>query len=358
MPWRACLRRAASIRPRSGRRVAAVAPAQEFGTVELRGGDARVVIVPALGGKISELWFGERQWLWKNPQLPFRMPEAGASYGLTADSGGCDECFPTAGACTLPSLVRGAGGRALPDHGELWSQQPELTITTEAQGHRAHLVWTGECLPYRFERSVLVTHAGTVRCEYAATNLGTLRIPFVWSAHPLLPLTKATRVVLPPGARVRVWTEHGVDLGGVAAEHRWPRLRSGGQMLDVSVPGSTRKKSYACKLFVDLPPGDQAVSVVEGDTMLTARFDAAQVPHVGLWINHGGWNPLPKTSWLPWRKPASYHNLALEPAIGAPDTLSDALGAWGSASWLEAGETRLWTITWSGGATPLPVPAR
>ena len=73
-------------------------------------------------------------------------------------------------------------------------------------------------------------------------------------------------------------------------------------------------------------------------------------------INHGGWNPLPRTSWLPWRKPAAYRNLGFEPAIGAPDTLTDALGAWERAHWLEAGESRLWTITWSGGTVPPPVP--
>ena len=331
---------------------------ETFGTVELRGGDARVVIIPALGGKISQLWFGERQWLWRNPQLPYRAPEAGASYVLTADSGGYDECFPTAGACTLPSLVRGAGGRELPDHGELWSQHPELTLTTGEAGHRAHLVWTGERLPYRFERAVVVTPAGDVRCEYAATNLGALRIPFIWSAHPLLPLTSATRVVLPEGARLRVWAQHGVDLGGAGAEHRWPRLRSGGQLMDLSVPAGARKRPYACKLFVDLPPGRQTAHVVEGDAMLTVRFDSAQVPQLGLWINHGGWNPLPKTSWLPWRKPAPYRNLGFEPAIGAPDTLTDALGAWERAHWLEAGESRRWTITWSGGAVPPPVPDR
>lgn len=338
--------------------MAAAAPPQSFGTVELRGGDARVVIVPALGGKISELWFDDRQWLWKNPQLPYQVPDAGASYVLTADSGGYDECFPTAGLCTLPSLVRGAGGRELPDHGELWSQHPALTLTTDDAGHRARLVWDGERLPYRFERTVVATPEGAVRCEYAATNVGALRIPFVWSAQPMLPLTTATRVELPEGARVRVWAEHGVALGGAAAEHRWPRLRSGGQLLDLSAPACARKKPYACKLFVDLPAGNHAVRVVEGDAILTARFDAAQVPQLALWINDGGWNPLPRTSWLPWRTPAPYHNLAFGPAIGAPDSLSDALGAWQGAHWLEPGETRLWTITWTGSTAPPPEPAR
>lgn len=338
--------------------MADAAPSPSFGTVELQGGDARVVLIPALGGKIAELWLGARQWLWKNPQLPFRLPDAKASYVLSADSGGWDECFPTVGACTLPSLVRGAGGRELPDHGDLWSQQPALTLTTGDDGHRAHLIWTGECLPYRFERTVLVTPRGTVRCDYAATNRGEMRMPFLWSAHPLLPLTGATRLVLPDGARVRVWAELGVDLGGVGAEHRWPRLRSGGQLLDVSAPAGARKQPYACKLFVDLPRGAQSLSVIEGGAMLTATFDAADVTHLGLWINHGGWNPLPRTSVLPWRKPAPYHNLGFEPAIGAPDTLSDALGAWESAQWLEPGETRRWSVSWSGGVAPPAEPAR
>lgn len=334
--------------------MATSSPPPSFGSVELRGGNARVVLIPALGGKIAELWFGDRQWLWRNAQLPFRLPVAGASYVLTADSGGFDECFPTVGACTLPSLVRGAGGRELPDHGELWAQQPAIQLTTAEDGHRAHFVWQGERLPYRFERSLVVTPDGDVRCEYAVTNLGEQKFPFIWSAHPLLPLGRDTRVELPEAARVRIWTQHGIDLGGPGAEHRWPRLRSGGQLLDLSSPGRAWRRPFACKLFVDLPSGMQSVRVREGQDMLEARFDSAEVPHLGLWVNRGGWNPLPRTSWLPWRKPEPYENLAFEPAIGAPDTLSDALGAWDGARWMDAGETRRWTVTWSGGTAPPP----
>ncbi|MHB8838542.1 MAG: aldose epimerase family protein [Gemmatimonadaceae bacterium] len=327
-----------------------------FGSVELRGGHARAVLVPALGGKISELWFGDRQWLWRNAQLPFRSPVAGAAYALTADNGGFDECFPTTQSCTLPSLVRGAGGRELPDHGELWSQQPSLTLTTGADGHRAHVAWIGERLPYRFERTLVVTPMGEVRCEYAATNLGELRIPFLWAAHPLLPLGRDTQLKLPDGARVRIWTEHGIDLGGAGAEHRWPRLRSGGQLLDLSAPGRAWKQPFACMLYLDLPPGEQALHVVTGGEQLTAAFHADEVPTLGLWINCGGWNPLPRTSWLPWRKPAPYFNLGFEPAIGAPGALSEALGAWDGAHWIEPGATRRWTVTWTAGLTHYEIP--
>ncbi|MBI2408364.1 MAG: hypothetical protein HYV19_08715 [Gemmatimonadetes bacterium] len=319
-----------------------------FGSVELRGGNARVVIIPSLGGKISELWFGERQWLWRNAQLPYRTPVAGASYVLTADSGGLDECFPTVGACTLPSLVRGAGGRELADHGELWAQQPALALTTNDDGHRAHLAWRGDQLPYTFERTLLVTPCGEVRCEYAATNIGELKLPFVWASHALVPLSRGTRVLLPDGARTRVAAQHGVDLGNPGAEHRWPRVRSGGQILDFSSPGRAWKRPFACMLYVDLPADGQHVSVAEGTDLLTASFSSAEVPHLGLWVNHGGWNPLPRTSWLPWRKPTPYFNLGFEPAIGAPGTLSEALGAWEGAQWIEPGATRRWMVTWTG----------
>ena len=154
MPWRGCSRRAASTPARLAKGVDAGA---SFGTVELRGGDARVVLIPALGGKIAELWFGERQWLWKNPQLAYRAPVPGASYVLTADTGGFDECFPTVAPCILPSLTKGFGGRELPDHGELWSQAPTLELTTAESGHRAQLRWQGAVLPYVFERTLVVT---------------------------------------------------------------------------------------------------------------------------------------------------------------------------------------------------------
>jgi hypothetical protein len=40
-------------------------------------------------------------------------------------------------------------------------------------------------------------------------------------------------------------------------------------------------------------------------------------------------------------------NLSIGPSSGAPDSLTEALGPWKSASWLEPGETKEWTVTWS-----------
>lgn len=308
----------------------------DFGFVELRGGDTRVVIVPSLGGKIAEMELGGRQWLWKSDVIPYARGIDGMSYVETADSGGYDECFPTVGSCRIPGWVRAFGGVELPDHGELWAQEPELEIHTGVEGQSAVLTWRGSRLPYRFQRSVRVAPTGEVRLDYAAVNDGHERLPFVWSSHPLFPMTPETRIVLPEGARLRVFARHEIEMGEVRSEHRWPYVRGGGKVHDFVSPYAVAKR-YACKLFLDMTEGHAAIR--EGDLELTVRFDTREVPHFGLWLNKRGWTP--------FRREEPYLNLAFEPCIGAPDTLADALGDWKSASWLEPGAERRWSLEWT-----------
>ena len=315
-----------------------------FGFAELHGGGSRVAIIPALGGKISAMELAGRQWLWTSDVIPYAEPSDGASYVETADSGGFDECFPTVGACTVPGGVAQYAGLSLPDHGELWAQRPEFKVETLADAQQATCVWRGRRMPYRFTRVVRVDGTGSVTMQYEATNEGTVRLPFLWSSHPLLPLTPETRVVLPDGARVRVYAQHNIDLGGSLAEHRWPRLTVAKQkIVDFSRPDSVARR-YACKLFLDMPVGWAAVEEANG-ARLEVQYEARDVPHFGLWINRRGWTPFKSTL---FRRAKPYLNFGFEPCIGAPDALSDALVAWGNAAWLEGGETRRWTITWRG----------
>ncbi len=310
--------------------------AADFGYVELHGGETRVVVIPSLGGKLAELVMCGRQWLWTSDVIPYSRGIDGMSYVETADSGGYDECFPTVGACRIPGWVRAFGGVELPDHGELWSQEPALDIVTSDAGQSAVLTWQGGRLPYRLQRDLRVTPTGVVQMEYAVINDGNERLPFVWSSHPLFPMTPHTRLVLPEGARLRVFARHEIELGEVRSEHRWPAVRGGGKAHDFSHPYAVAKR-YACKLFVDMPTGEATLR--EGEHELTVNFSTDEVTHFGVWLNKRGWTP--------FRREEPYINLGFEPCIGAPDTLSDALGDWKSASWLEPGEERRWSLTWS-----------
>jgi galactose mutarotase-like enzyme len=311
--------------------------ADDFGFVELRGGESRVVIVPALGGKICELHLAGRQWLWRSDVIPYTRGVDGTSYVETADSGGFDECFPTIGACRVPGWVRTFGGSEIPDHGELWSQEPSLEFRGTPEGQRVTLTWRGVRMPYRFERAIRVTPDGTVHMEYAAINEGPDRLPFIWSAHPIFPLTPETRLVLPEGARMRIFARHEIELGELRSEHRWPFVRGGGKVHDFVAPYDVARR-YACKFFLDMPEGMAVLR--DGDAELRVRFDTAEVPHFGVWLNKRGWTP--------FRREEPYQNLAFEPCIGAPDTLSEALGDWKSAAWIEPRSERRWTVSWSG----------
>lgn len=320
----------------------------DFGFVELRGGGSRVSIVPALGGKIAQLELGGRQWLWTNDAIPYAVPDENASYAETADTGGYDECFPTIGACKVPTWIKGFGGAHLPDHGELWSQAPTIDVRTSPDGQTATTTWMGRRMPYRLTREVRVTPTGEVECNYEAVNTGTDRVPFIWSAQPVLPLTSTTRIELPNATRLHVYAQHEIQLGVGATDLRWPLIRSAGRLLDMSSPFAIAKK-YACKLFLEMREGRAAI--VEDAMRLEVTFDAADVPNFGLWINRGGWTPL--------KRGKPYSNLAFEPCIGAPDTLEEALGAWKSAHWLEAGKSRRWQLRWRAAPVePQPVEAK
>lgn len=310
---------------------------EELGFVELRGERSSVKIVPSLGGKIAELHLAGRQWLWTSDVLPWVAAADGASYAETGDTGGYDECFPTVAASRVPGWVKGYGGVELPDHGELWSQAPTLEIETTPQGQCAVTTWQGMKLPYRLTRIVRATPGGSVIIEYHATNDGSDRIPFIWAPQPMLPMTPQTRIVLPEGAPMRVASAHRVILGDHKSMHRWPFVRAGGKVFDFAAPFESAKE-YACKLFLDLPGQEGWALLREGDLELEVTFATTEIGQFGLWLNKQGWTP--------FKKGKPYLNLSFGPCIGAPDTLSDALGDWKRAQWLEPGEVRSWSMTW------------
>ena len=311
------------------RRARGDANTERPGTAELRGGGSRVVIVPALGGKISALELAGRQWLWTDPAL-----DAATDAGAAAKLGGMDECFPTVAACTLSTAV---GAQTLPEGGELRALRAETQILTPGGVPEAMSTWHGERHPYRFTRRVRVHGDGQVEIDYEASNDGREPLPFIWSSMPVFPLDSETRILLPHRARVRIASQHGIDLGapGAANEHQWPHVRLEKRVVDLSRPASVARK-YACKLFVD--PVGGVIGIEEPPLRLELMIDPREVPDLGILINRRG---------LPFgAKGRSLNVLALQPGIGAPDSLADALGSWKGAHVLEPGGSRRWAVRW------------
>jgi hypothetical protein len=328
---------------------AASVPA-EPGFATLTAGSNSLTLLPSLGGRVRDVTLGGRQWLWHNPDLSFTAANEDASLGEAVGSGGFDECFPTIAACKLPGWVEGAASAKIAERGALWRQRCDTAVGTGEFGNSATCAWSISPLPLEFTRRTTVRPDGMIDFAYAATNNGKVRAPFLWAAHPVFPLTDGTRIILPAGGKTRVWMADGIDLAGGETLHAWPRVRSGGRLVDVSLPASLGAR-FACTIFVELPRTETSIIVQEGRARLEMRVHGREISHAGIWINRGALAPTErKRPMLRLKRQRTYSTLTIGPCLGAPESLADALGAWETARWIEPGATARWTMTWRGTA--------
>jgi galactose mutarotase-like enzyme len=303
-----------------------------FPAVALRSDEVEVVAVPALGMKLTNLRrLNGREWLWRSDQIPLNLPQRGASYVETADSGGWDECFPTVGPCPIPGAPPGTA--ELPDHGELWSAAWTSSIYGHAEGTTLAGSAAGLIFPYEFHRQVtLHPHEPRISLQYTVRNTGATSFPWIWSSHPLLNVQPGSELSLPGVTQVKVSAVHGREDLSEDDVVSWP----GG------IGGSTDRFTFppnggwAVKIFGDLGAGGRMVLTDprKGERLeFVVRRD--EVPQVGVWINCRGWAPEGRTP---------YYNLALEPCIGAPDRLDLAVREWHTAQSLAPGQERSWMV--------------
>ncbi|MEP7327247.1 MAG: hypothetical protein ABI836_14950 [Gemmatimonadota bacterium] len=297
-----------------------------FPAIALRSPELEVVVVPGLGAKLSNLRRHRgREWLWRNEQMPFAVPDSSASYVETADSGGWDECFPTVGPCDLP----GPAAFRLPDHGELWSARWECAVLEGRSGTVLTALTNGIVFPCEFFRELtLDAREPVIRFRYRLRHLGDQPFPWIWSAHPLFNVQPGTTLDIPGLRQVKVDAAFGRSESHKATVP-WPL--DGGDLFRFPAPGG-----WAMKLFGDgAEPGRAILTDPRAGERLELVVPPGQVPQWGIWINCGGWAPPGK---------APYYNLGLEPCIGAPDRLDQAIEEWRAAQTLSPGEVREWSF--------------
>jgi hypothetical protein len=193
----------------------------------------------------------------------------------------------------------------------------------------------GRLLPYEFHREItLDPHDPVMRLRYRIRNTGASPFPWIWSAHPLINVQPGTTLEVPSMHQVRIAAAHGLAALSVGDIVSWPgAFGGGGQSGQFVFP---KHGAWAVKLFGDVGRGGRMTLV---DPRRGERLEIVvrpeEVPQVGLWINNRGWAP-------PHRRP--YYNLGLEPAIGAPDRLDQAVRDWHMAQTLEPGAERSWSV--------------
>ena len=299
--------------------------------VSLSNAELELVVAPTLGMKICNLRRRRgREWLWHNPAIPYQPGVPGSSYVETADSGGWDECFPT----VLPYRRPGApdGTPPLPDHGELWSARWEARVYEHADGGVIAGTALGVALPYEFTREIsLAADEPVVVMRYRVRHTGGEPFPWLWSAYPTFGVRPGMRIVLPTVSQVRL-----SDVIGRCDWHRgdvrgWPLDGDGDAFVFPEQPG------WAAMAHADIGrSGRVLLEDPEAAEWVDMLVEPREVPQVGLWLNCGGWAP---------GGGSPYYNCAIQPGIGAPGRLEEAVGDWGVAPTLHPGEERAWRLT-------------
>jgi hypothetical protein len=293
--------------------------AQTGAAAELRRGSSSVRVAVGPGAPITSFCVDGRDW---------------CAAGVWTDYA------PTAGACTLPSFVAGAPRSPLPEGGLLAAEEPAVDVRADGAEGRITTSWPASGYPLAWVRTITFDAEGALCTRYEVTNTQRARLPFVWGCRLTLPWSSSIAIDIPRGSRSRVAVAHGEGLSGAGAEFAWPGLRVGGRLSDLAQPARLDvRRAVLC--YVELPRGRFVVR--DGDALLEITGDEGVVTHAHLWVNNDADIPgaAPRRWWRP--RPPN-RALAVGPAVGAPGLLSDAVGAWRAARWVDAGETVRWTV--------------
>lgn len=301
-----------------------------YAAVRLETTSWRALVLPTLGAKVISLVARATgdEWLWREPGRPLRSATYGAVFG-DYDISGWDECFPGIGAGPYPEAPW--QGQPIPDHGALWSRPWSYTVDAA----RLRMWIDGVHLPYTFEREITAGADGELIMTYTVTNREPTPMRYIWAAHPLFKVRPGMTITLPESTTVVVDFSRDDRLGGLLTQHPWPLTHTtSGDRVDLSLitgpEEGTADKLYA----VDLSAGWGVLHDPHTGDFLALTFDTAQIPHMGIWINQGGW---------PLDAPPSF-NVALEPCLGYPDRL-DIAHERGATGLLPPLGTHTWSFT-------------
>ncbi|MCC3373241.1 hypothetical protein [Cohnella sp. REN36] len=284
-----------------------------------------LTVIPALGGKAISLVnvATGREWLWRSGK-----PLGNEGYGspfANGDESGWDEMFPGIDACAYPESPW--QGRAVPDHGEVWSQpwrfRPEgATLRGEVEGIH---------FPYTLEKSISMPAHDTLRMQYAVTNRSNAPFSFLWAAHPLFCAREGMRIRVPDRLKeIEVSYSAGSRLGAFGDKRSWPIARSAAGEVDLSIVGPPDGRHAEKYYFTErVTEGWAALEDPETGEAVVLRFPADRVPYLAVWANAGGYG--------------GFEHVALEPATGRMDDLAHAIGR-GQEAAVGPGERYAWHL--------------
>jgi len=304
--------------------------------IRLQNACMSVSVMPQLGGKIHEIvdLRTQRDWLWKNPYISLCHPTPNMNYDAELDSGGWDEILFSVKPCTFE--LPGVHHTSIGDHG-LAIDKPWHNIETRINDTGdavCDLFVEGQSPNFRFRRSIVMdTEHPRLDFEYRLTNTGSTPWPWLWCAHPLLAVETGMFINFQEGQEIRLDQRSG-DCKG---EQAWPTLvTSNGEHLDIAglFQETSRPETFCAKLFIR-SANEICLSTADETESFSMIYSPEALPWLGMWINKNAWSGCGSEPYL---------NLGLEPATAPYDNLAEAI-AQGHADFLQAGESKHWSLT-------------
>ena len=256
---------------------------QGFEVYVLSNEEVELAVVPELGAKIisvKNLRTG-REWMWHPPGGPKLFANRPGDDFSRSPLIGADECLPTVAPCVWQ-------GRAVPDHGEVWSEPWEVDSAAWAGGMLKTSVRL-KISPFEFERTVGL-HEDEIHLGYRLNNLGAQAEAFLWAFHPLLNSQEGDQLELPASTRALLNGAGWVDAA------------------PLTIPENNSAKVFAQPVTEGLAGIRNRLT---GDR-LEFVWNPVENNTLGLWLTRGGWH--------------GHHHFAIEPANGDNDTLALAAG--------------------------------
>jgi hypothetical protein len=285
----------------------------------------RIVVLPALGGKIISLVDKrvDGELLWRNSRVPLLPAAFGSSYD-DQFFGGWDELYPN-------DMAEELAGEPVPDHGELWAVPWAWTVGSAADQVWLELTVCGAVTGTEVMKRLTLGTGSVLVIDYRITNAGRIDQPFLWKSHVAVELRPDTVIDMAAG-EVLVH-EFGLPRARPAdGSFTWPYLSADGVRHDLrALPDTTERGVSEFLIATTLERGECSVLHPSDQTGFRLLWDRADLPSCWLFASYGGG----------WR---GLDVLVLEPCTGFPLSVNDGIEA-GTHQILAAGATKSWQLT-------------
>jgi hypothetical protein len=276
----------------------------------------RIEVLPDLGAKIYSIRYKPATYeiLWRNPSIPPRRVQPGASYD-DHWSGGRDEIFPNDEPAYADSFN-------FPDHGELWLVSWTSEVRREAEWVTAYLRTLCERAQCLVEKWITLRDGESqLKVRYRITNQSDRPVPHLFKLHPAMAISPGDRIIIPASRYILEPAFLGTR-AGTPLDFNSPVIDVGGRKVDLRlVPDSN-----SCELLffygTDLSAGCWQLFKTTAGLVINLSFPANIFRSCWLFASYGGWN--------------DYYAAVPEPCSGYPFRLEDAVSC-GKAAKLAPG---------------------